>query len=168
MYKSLPYIIDVEASGFGPQSYPIEVGVVLGGEKRYCRLIKPAAHWTYWCPEAEIQHQISRQLLEEKGSELHQVAVELNQLLADKIVYSDGWVVDQPWMIELFATAGVAMEFRISPLEMILSEPQMGVWSEAKLAVQKRLQLNRHRASNDALVIQQTYQLSQRLVDQAS
>lgn len=163
MPATLPYIIDVEASGFGPLSYPIEVGVVYGNDERYCSLIEPAPHWTFWSPEAESQHRISRKMLQRHGRQAKAVALKLNELLEGKTLYSDGWVVDNPWMIELFSTARVPMKFHISPLELILSEDQMAVWAEAKRQVQQQLALDRHRASNDALVIQQTYALSQQL-----
>lgn len=163
MSEHLPYIIDLEASGFGPHSYPIEVGVVCGDDTRYCSLIKPASHWTFWSEEAEAQHRIRRETLMEYGRDVRTVALQLNELLSGTTVYSDGWVVDQPWLIELFATAGLSMQFRISPLEMILTEPQMNVWHQAKNAVQQQMSLDRHRASNDALIIQQTFALSQQL-----
>ena len=44
-----PLIIDVEASGFGPLSYPIEVGLALSAGEKYCSLILPAADWTHYC-----------------------------------------------------------------------------------------------------------------------
>lgn len=42
-------------------------------------------------------------------------------------------------------------------LEMILNEAQMNMWQETKLQVISDLQLSRHRASADALIIQETY-----------
>ncbi len=165
MHRTLPYIIDIEASGFGPESYPIEVGVIIDEKNRFCTLIKPLPMWTFWSKEAECQHRIPRALLDSHGEDPRLVAQQLNDLLADKTVYSDGWVVDMPWLIELFDQAKLSMKFRVSPLEMILTEGQMNVWHQAKETVQKRLSLDRHRASNDALVIQQTYLLAQELAE---
>ena len=34
-----PLIIDVEASGFGPTSYPIEIGLALDDGHKYCILV---------------------------------------------------------------------------------------------------------------------------------
>lgn len=165
MNKQMPYIIDIEASGFGPDSYPIEVGVVMDGESRFCSLIKPAPDWDFWSKEAEHQHKISRQSLNAYGADPRVVATQLNEFLRNKTVYSDGWVVDSPWLITLFDTAKISMQFRISPLEMILSEGQMKVWHQVKETVQKKLSLDRHRATNDALVIQQTYILTKELAE---
>jgi hypothetical protein len=38
----IPDIIDVEASGSGPRSYPIEVGIATATGLRYSTLILPA------------------------------------------------------------------------------------------------------------------------------
>ncbi len=49
------------------------------------------------------------------------------------------------------------MKFQISPLELILSEPQMAQWHKIKDQVVEELKVVRHRASYDAWVIQETY-----------
>ncbi|MBT5230515.1 MAG: hypothetical protein HOM11_09600 [Methylococcales bacterium] len=152
----IPYIIDIEASGFGPESYPIEVGIVLNQES-YCSLIQPASDWVHWDKQAESVHQVPRPLLFTHGKPAQDVAEELNHLLAGKTVYSDGWVVDKPWLIRLFETARVRQQFTISAIEMILSEQQLNIWDQCKLDIIEQLKLERHRASNDALIIQQTY-----------
>jgi hypothetical protein len=71
--------------------------------------------------------------------------------------YSDGWVVDKPWLTVLFHAAGIEMKFHLSPLEMILSEAQMTMWADVKTQVINDSKLRRHRASNDAWIIQETY-----------
>ncbi len=152
-----PLIIDIEASGLGSMSYPIEVGVVLGNGWRYCSLIAPLPEWTHWDAEAEELHGISPDMLQQHGKPVHQVADELNHKLAGKTLYSDAWVVDKPWLTTLFHAARRSMDFSVSPLEMILSEPQMEVWYETRDRVLGESQLQRHRASNDAWIIQETY-----------
>jgi len=79
-------------------------------------------------------------------------------LLAGKTLYSDGWVVDKPWLLKLFYAAKKPMNFYISPLEMILSEQQMEKWHATKDHLIEKSQLTRHRASNDAWIIQKTYE----------
>ena len=152
-----PYIIDIEASGFGPFSYPIEVGVVLEPGTQYCSLIAPEPGWTHWDASAEQVHRVPRDILETHGKPAVQVAESLNELLGNGTVYSDGWVVDQPWLIQLFSRTRVPQQFSISPLELILSEEQMAVWHEVKAQVIAELALTRHRASFDAMIIQETY-----------
>jgi hypothetical protein len=152
-----PSIIDIEASGFGSDSYPIEVGVVLTSGERYCSLIIPVSEWTHWDAQAAKVHGISRAFLKKNGRPVTEVAQALNSFLADKIVYSDGWGVDLRWITKLFYTAGIYQQFKVSALENILSEAQMNVWHETKDQVLAEIKFKRHRATNDALVIQETY-----------
>lgn len=152
-----PYIIDLEASGLSSNSYPIEVGLALEPGRRYCTLIKPADSWDHWDQQAESVHKINRDILTTRGRPVTEVAHQLNQLLKDKVVYSDAWGVDNSWVVTLFAAAGVDKAFSVSALEMILSEPQIEVWMETRDSVVEELGLARHRASNDARIIQETY-----------
>ncbi len=157
METSRPNVLDFEASGFGVESYPIEVGVVLGSGQKYCALIKPASNWIYWDQQAERVHGLSREILLDRGKPIAVVATELNAFLAEKTVYSDGWVVDKPWLSRLFYQSGVKPSFYLSALEMILKEQQMEIWTQTKRQVIDDLALVRHRASTDALIIQETY-----------
>ncbi|MBV1876199.1 MAG: hypothetical protein KUG79_01025 [Pseudomonadales bacterium] len=152
-----PLIIDVEASGFGPTSYPIEVGLALDDGNHFCSLILPAASWTHWDDDAEKIHRVSRDILETYGKPMQQVTHTLNKILAGKTVYTDGWVVDKPWLTTLFFEARTTMNFQVSALEMILSEQQMERWHDTKDIVIKDLNLSRHRASCDAVIIQETF-----------
>ena len=159
----IPNIIDVEASGFGSLSYPIEVGVINQAGKRFCSLIKPQNDWTHWDAQAESLHGISRQLLEEKGLPVHDVCQQLNQFMAGQIVYSDGWVVDDTWLIKLFDAAKVTQQFHVSSLEMILNETQMSQWHTTKDKLFEQMQEQRHRASSDAALVQNTFVTTQQI-----
>jgi hypothetical protein len=152
-----PFIIDVEASGFGSSSYPIEIGVALNDGRKFCTLISPAPDWTHWDDEAEKVHKVTRDTLKTYGKPIQEVADQLNEMLAGMTLYSDGWVVDKPWLTTLFHAAGRPMKFSVSPLEMILSEKQMAAWHETKDKVSIEMNLARHRASNDAWIIQETF-----------
>ena len=160
-----PLIIDVEASGFGGQSYPIEVGLALDDGHKYCALVHPEPEWTHWDEQAYEVHRVSRDLLETYGKPVREVALSLNELLATRTVYSDGWVVDKPWLTTLFHAARTDMQFRVSPLELILSEAQMALWHGEKERVLAGMGLTRHRASHDAWVIQETYRRTYALRD---
>lgn len=153
----IPDIIDIEASGFGSHSYPIEVGIVSADGSRYCRLIKLFAAWQHWDDSAEAVHGISRDLLCDKGHQGEDICNELNRLYANRILYSDAWVVDYPWLRTLFEKSDIEMHFRLSSIELLLKESQCEQWADVKHHIETQLQLTRHRASNDAHVIQQTY-----------
>lgn len=156
-------VIDIEASGLGNGSYPIEAGVILSTVQSYFSLIFPAADWHHWDHQAEVLHGITREKLLGYGKPIATVASELNEFLSDKTVHSDGWVVDKPRMIQLFHKSGSEPRFFIGALEMILKEPQMEIWSQTKTEVINDLALTRHRASTDARIIQETFVRTQQI-----
>jgi len=143
--------------GLGSKSYPIEVGVALASGQTYCSLIQPDPKWTYWDEGAEKIHRVPRDILEVYGKPIAEVAHQLNALLGDQAAFSDGWEVDQPWLSQLFYTSRIPQGFRFSTLEFILSPQQMASWHEKKDEIIQEMDLKRHRASLDALAIQQTY-----------
>lgn len=151
-----PVIIDLEASGFGRGSYPIEVGVALEDGRTRCFLIRPVPEWTHWDTEAEAMHGISRDLLLSHGQPVRQVAEQLNELLLYKMVYSDAWGHDQSWLALLFDAAGLPRRFRVESLRCLLEESHLDHWETEKATALHDLHNVRHRASNDALVLQRT------------
>lgn len=146
----LPAVIDLEASGFGRDSYPIEVGFVLEDGRCGCTLIRPEPDWTHWDPEAARTHGISRELLLARGRPAQEVARWLNQHLGGRIVYSDGWAHDYPWLARLFDSAGATPRFRIDHLRTLLDETQAAAWQRQLAHVRAAHQGQRHRASVDA------------------
>ena len=153
---TLPAIIDIEASGLGHGSYPIEIGIVLPDGTSYCSLIRPALHWTHWDASAERLHHITPQVLADHGKPALVVATALNMRLRDRVIYSDGWVNDYSWLNLLFDEVDMTPAFRLENLRLILSEEEAALWHPTKAAVLAEIPRDRHRASIDALVIQQT------------
>lgn len=151
-----PCIIDVEASGFGAGSYPIEVGAVLSNGLAYCSLINPEPDWRHWEHSAESVHGISRDTLATHGKPAHVVAADLNQHLQGTTVYTDAWYHDYQWLARLFDAADMPQLFKLQDLRQLLSEPAMAIWDDTKTRVMQDMALARHRASNDAKVLQQT------------
>ena len=152
-----PIIIDVEASGFGRGSYPIEIGVALQDGSSHCTLIKREAEWVHWDASAESLHGISQASLSQAGKSIVEVATLLNQWLEGQTVYSDAWGNDSSWIALLFDCAEMSQHFRLESLSGLLSESQQSVWHQTKDKVTAELGFCRHRASNDALILQQTY-----------
>lgn len=156
----LPAVLDIEASGFGRGSYPIEIGVVLPDGASHCHLIRPEPEWTRWDASAEAVHGIPRHVIEERGRPVGEVAQVLNLLLEGQTLYSDAWSFDNSWLSLLYYHAGVPQMFRLEALTRLLNEAQMDAWADTKAAVMAELGLVRHRASSDARILQQTYQRS--------
>lgn len=152
--EQFPIVIDIEASGFGRGSYPIEVGVVMPDGKTHCRLLRPEPDWTHWSQQAEQVHGISRDILFEHGHEVREVALFLNELLCGQVVYSDAWGNDQTWLGRLFDAVGLWPSFRLETLRVLIREDRLIFWESSKAEVLKDLNITRHRASNDALILQ--------------
>lgn len=155
--QTSPSIIDIEASGFGPNSYPIEIGIVKGSGERYCALVKPHSSWNYWSDTAEKVHGIARSTIMKQGCPIKQVCEELNEFLRGEQIYSDAWAHDTRWLCKLFEIAEMNPSFKLHAIEFIMLEKQYELWDNVKQCVRQQLNIERHRASNDAFLIQQTF-----------
>jgi hypothetical protein len=149
-----PCVIDVEASGFGAGSYPIEIGFVLPDGRGVCTLVQPEPGWTHWDPAAERLHAIARDTVVRHGRPAAEVAALLNRELAGLAVYSDAWLHDYTWLGVLFDAADLTPSFRLLHLRELLTEHQAEHLAEAKRLARTALHLERHRASADARVLQ--------------
>jgi len=161
-----PPIMDIEASGFGAGSYPIEIGFVLSNGDAYCTLIAPESDWTHWDDSAQQAHGISRITLLKHGKPASVVALELDCLLARSTIYSDSWCHDYSWLGRLYAAAGWAPAFKLASLHSVVGEVKRSRWDEVKAGVLLRDGGRRHRASADARVLQLT--VAELMVDRAS
>jgi DNA polymerase III epsilon subunit-like protein len=149
-----PCVLDIEASGFGRHSYPIEVGYVLPSGQARCMLVRPTEDWTHWDAAAEGVHGISRDTLLNHGLPAPDVARALNHDLRGQTVYCDGWAHDYAWLAALFDAAGLRAEFRLESVNVLLADEALARLDEARRAAQTDLGLTRHRASNDARALQ--------------
>ena len=163
-----PAIIDIEASGFGPQSYPIEVGVVLSDGHRFSRLIKPFPDWEHWSDQAQTVHRITKDQLWHYGHDGADICDQLNQFVGSQTLFSDAWVHDKAWLDTLYYRSHKVPTFSVSPLEAILGEDQAAHWEEVRQEVFDSFELRRHRASQDAFMIQEVYSRSCRNLNQGA
>jgi hypothetical protein len=154
--RGTPAILDLEASGFGRQSYPIEVGYVLPDGSSYCSLIRPAPHWTHWDPAAEKVHHIQRDMLDRHGNDIGDIARLLNERLRGLTVFSDGWAHDYPWLQALYEEAGLVPSFKLDSLRSLLTEREERDWEATRELVSRDMKGQRHRASADARMLQST------------
>ncbi|KNZ31003.1 MAG: hypothetical protein AD742_19650 [Methylibium sp. NZG] len=156
--QDTPAVLDMEASGFGRASYPIEVGYALPDGQTFCTLIQPAPGWTHWDESAEAVHRIPRAAVLQRGRDVKDVAQHLNEHLGGRTVYCDGWANDYSWLAALFDAAGTRPAFRLEHLRTLLNEREASHWHATKDQVASELRLQRHRASSDARVLQITLQ----------
>lgn len=153
---AVPTVIDVEASGFGKGSYPIEVGYVLPDGFSHCMLIRPDPAWRHWDPQAESLHHISRDLLLRHGRPVREVAARLNEQLAGRTVYTEGWGNDYTWLSILYEVADRQPSYRLDNVQKLLTEAELARWDRTKAELLAHADGARHRASADARLLQAT------------
>jgi DNA polymerase III epsilon subunit-like protein len=153
-----PPVIDVEASGFGSGSFPIEVGWVLGDGRARCTLVRPQPEWTHWDTRAERVHGIARRVLHTHGRSAAAVARMLNDDLDGAVVYCDGWAHDYPWLALLFDAAGLQPRFQLQAVTRLLDDAGLARLHVAHGVTRAAQGRDRHRASSDARALQQALQ----------
>jgi hypothetical protein len=151
-----PTVLDIEASGFGRNSYPIEVGYVLPNGHTFCTLIKPEPDWTHWDEQAAHIHHITRDLINQRGLAAKDVAQRLNTELRGQTVYTDGWANDYTWLGALYEAADMAPSFRLENLRSLLTDSEADRWHIVKAQISNERGAQRHRASSDARLLQLT------------
>jgi hypothetical protein len=153
---TLPVIIDIEASGFGKGSYPVEIGYFMPDGSSYCTLIRPEADWTHWDDSAEAVHGITREQLAIYGKPAIDVCLALNRSLRGQRVYCDAWAYDFVWLGRLYDAVDLVPSFELKDLRELLEDCEQTLWHATRAVVELRLQLRRHRASGDARILFET------------
>jgi len=153
---TLPVIIDIEASGFGKGSYPIEIGYYMPDGQSFCSLIRPEAGWTHWDDSAEAVHCIAREQLASHGKSASEVCLALNRGLRGLRVYCDAWSYDYVWLSVMYDAVDLVPSFEFRDIRELLSECEKTRWHGTRAKVEARLALQRHRASGDARTLFET------------
>lgn len=144
MHKTRRALIDIEASGLGSQSYPIEIAIVdIDSDFSWTALIKPAPDWRdgEWDEISEEIHGISRDMLNTDGFPAHEVAAKVWEIVKDGIVYTDALEMDGYWLSRLAACATASLEgVKLLPLPAV---PDDECSSRVHRALPDALQLKR-------------------------
>jgi hypothetical protein len=147
-------VMDIEASGFGRESYPIEIGIVLPDGTRYQSLVRPERDWRHWDNSAQDVHGIARSYLLKEGRPVQEICRDINAICNGLTLYSDCWVHDCHWFHALFNAAKMPALARCSAIEYLLDDHQQAQYQRVKSRMATRLALPLHRALNDAVIIQ--------------
>lgn len=144
-------ILDVEASGLGDNSFPIEIGWVNRFNRRDndSFLLCPDPSWTFWDDYAEETiHRISRACLLEEGIDVVNACHRLNNSLKGQRILSDAAQTDRFWIQKLFSCADIQCEFSIGSIYELIPGDKADVF-------QRRLKKENvpHRALEDARAI---------------
>lgn len=150
-------LIDIEASGLGPESYPIEIGISLGAHHLESWLINPewVDEWIDsggWDELSETVHGLTPETLSEQGEDPLRVVSALNRRLAGMTLYSDGAEYDREWVRRLFAATLLRPAFEIRSVYAWAAE-RHGRSAVATLKASLEGAERPHRARGDLIVI---------------
>lgn len=139
--------VDLEASGLGAESYPIEIAWKCpeSGETDSF-LINPDSvqGWSYWDDFAEELHGLDRQQLVAQGLSAKDACERLNARLSGRRLISDALEFDSFWVRRLFEAVGEKARFEVVGLDALLSAEQL-----IQYRFVARSQFRRHRAMQD-------------------
>jgi len=150
--------LDIEASGLGPSSFPLEVGWAFLDGPSGSRLIKPASGWNYpdRDPLADELHGITWQQIDTEGLAAWEVAAALEQLLGGgrSTVFSDAPQMGGFWLDRLFEQFSAERSFQLVDFTLALRRtfPLTPAADDADRGV-----LRHHRAEADALLLRQLW-----------
>lgn len=152
-----PIFIDFEASSLDlVSSYPIEVGICLPDGNTKSWLIRPHVLWKDWSEKAARIHGIPKSTLEEEGQEVSDVIDALNEHITGT-VYCDAWAFDSFWLHRLFKAGRCKPNFELDSITSILNSEQIDQWQEVRAGIIEKLDIETHRAANDALILHKTW-----------
>jgi len=115
-----PCFIDIEASGFGPDSWPVSVAWSDSDGEISKLLIRPEPSWTHWDTHAELVHGLDRERLMRNGHPVADVAARLSEKLGGGLAFSDAPDFDGGWLQTLFSAVGKPVPFRLDHADDLL------------------------------------------------
>lgn len=165
---ALPYFIDIEASGLGPASYPIEIGWSDSQGRVHSLLIRPDAYWLEageWSPESEYVHGLSLDLLLSEGVSPVEAWSRLIEICGrEATLFSDAVDFDRMWLAELAAAAHDELgAMQLSPACELIHAPEPSPYLDALLyRARTQLGLRQHRAAEDVRALLCAYLANER------
>ncbi|WP_240656895.1 exonuclease domain-containing protein [Neptunomonas marina] len=150
MSKDTFICLDIEASGLGPRSYPIEIAWAdSGSDEHDTFLINPneVEQWSDWDEKAQSIHNIPRESLV-SGLSVREACSRLNARLAGCTVICDALEFDYFWMRRLFDAARMNPAFKLAGLDAVLRPEQLIYYR-----IVAKAEVRKHRALDDAYAL---------------
>lgn len=147
MNKQSVICLDIEASGLGSRSYPIEIAWKCAtGKAQDSFMINPESGrcWNDWDPQAALVHGIERERLLREGISAVDACQRLNQALAGTTAFSDALEFDYFWLRRLYEAAKMKPSFTLAGIGSLLSAEQLIAYR-----LTAHSQVRRHRALDD-------------------
>ena len=153
--------IDLEASGLGVSSWPIEVGWCGVEGEATSLLIKPREEWVaqHWDDEAERLHGLSIAELQANGEEPKLVCAALNAALKGKRVFCDAPDWDGFWLYRLFGACNVRQEFSLLAFSSLIGALNVGNIDQLVAQAEREFP-HKHRAGADVRHMQAVFALA--------
>jgi hypothetical protein len=151
------YFLDIEASSFSLESYPIQIAWGSPNGNIECHLINPKHidGWKDWSQQAQSVHRLNIETLIENGQHPREVAERINQCLEGHEVWSDAPVLDTFWLGALFEAVEFAPKFQLYDATKLFERsvldcamPQRALADAYRIAAE-RTQGRRHSADGD-------------------
>jgi len=172
---SKPIFLDCEASSLSSDSYPVEIAWSDEEGEIESHLINPYSYpddYTNWDPQAQAIHGLSRNYLSKNGEHCFDVAKRMNEVLAEKDVYTDAADFDGFWCRRLFEAANLKMNINFKEMDFLLEKilpTEFWFWVDNKQSItllkeEARIncKLKAHRAANDVAYLIELYKLAQK------
>ena len=155
--------IDLEASGLGADSWPIEVGWCFPDSAPCAHLIRTAPAWkdAAWDPKAEALHGVAREELARAGAAPEDVCDALNGALSGVRVYSDAPDWDGFWLYRLYQAARMRQAFELWDFRDLFAHLTFDQINDAR-AQASAVAPHRHRAAADVLHMQTLFAMTVR------
>lgn len=157
-----PAFLDLEASGLGPGTWPIEAGWAIGAGAAASFLIKPHDAWSLagWDKAAEALHGLTIERLGAEGLTVKEACRRLNAALAGRTVYSDAPDHDGWWLYRLYDAAGMRQSFTLAYLGDLIDPLVPSGAIAALMAEAEERAPHLHRAAPDVKHMQELYRLA--------
>lgn len=145
--------MDIEASGLGPLSYPIEIAWkcgLTGANDSF--LINPETgyNWTDWDSTAEELHRITVDELLSEGISVKEACERLNNRLEGKTVTTDAFDFDYFWIRRLYESAMMNPSFEMQGIDKVLEGGQL---IQYRLVANAQVRTHRAMADVDDLLV---------------
>ena len=113
--------LDFEASSLMRGSFPVEVGLAIGGGGVHSWLIRPAPGWEEWSPASQAVHGLTLAQLHAEGADVSTVAASVLDVCSgpDCVLASDNPSHEQIWLDRLLDAAGLPRSLHVQDAELV-------------------------------------------------
>jgi DNA polymerase III epsilon subunit-like protein len=156
-------VLDIEASGLGENSFPIEIAWQGPTVKPQSFLIRPDPQWDLesWDDRAEQLHGIPLQQALAEGVPARSIVEQLCRDCAGRTILSDGLAFDQAWLNQLYAASQWQGNIRLTDLFLWLGQCHRETGTPSREAISVFVRgLDNHSQAHRALAdVQRTLEL---------